>query len=240
MGKEIEQTGDEAEPVKKTFLQEWSGFIVFVVVMVFFRVAIADWNHVPSGSMRPTLIEGDRIWVNKLAYDVKVPYTDVVLKKVGDPRRGDIIVFYSPADGTRLVKRVVGLPGDRLSYANHTLYLNGSALGYAPLPSEGLDDSLEKERRQGYDFLIEQMPEHPHPVLHSQRILDREFTYTNWAVPEAHYLTLGDNRDNSRDSRFFNTVPRENIIGRTQSVVLSFDRDNYYLPRASRFFKGLP
>ena len=227
-----------AEKEEKTFLQEWSGFIVFVVVMVAFRVAIADWNHVPSGSMRPTLIEGDRIWVNKLAYDVKVPYTDVVLKTVSDPARGDIIVFYSPSDGTRLVKRIVGIPGDELRYANHRLFLNGQTLTYEPMGTEGLDESLETERRQGYQFLTENLPGHPHPVLHGRISVTGEFS--RWTVPEGYYVTLGDNRDHSRDSRFYDLVPRENIIGRTRSVVLSFNRDNYYLPRGSRFFKGLP
>ena len=112
-------------PEPKTFWEEWRGFIVFIVLMFAFRIAIADWNHVPSGSMRPTLIEGDRIWLNKLAYDVKVPYTNIVLKKVSDPLRGDIVVFKSPKNGTRLVKRIVGIPGDQISYDRHQMRLNG-------------------------------------------------------------------------------------------------------------------
>lgn len=232
--------GPTSAPEKKTFLQEWSGFLIFVIVMVFFRVTIADWNHVPSGSMRPTLIEGDRIWVNKLAYDVKVPYTDIVLKKNGDPQRGDIIVFNSPVDGTRLVKRIVGIPGDEITYANHQMFLNGKKVEYVPMDPDTLDLSLDKERRSGYGFFTEMLPGHPHPVLHSPSAPREVLAGRSFTVQPGEYVALGDNRDHSNDSRFWGTVPRANIIGRTRSVVLSFNRDNFYLPRASRFFISLP
>src|SRR6478735_9147129 len=92
--------------------REYRGFAVFVVLMVIFRSALADWNVVPTGSMKPTIIEGDRILVNKLAYDFKIPLTHISLHKFADPGRGDIVVFDSRAAATRLVKRVIGLPGD--------------------------------------------------------------------------------------------------------------------------------
>src|SRR5712671_1022116 len=92
--------------------REYRGFALFVVLMVVFRSSLADWNTVPTGSMKPTILEGDRIWVNKLAYDLRLPLTGVSLYRLADPQRGDIVVFDSKAADTRLVKRVIGLPGD--------------------------------------------------------------------------------------------------------------------------------
>src|SRR5471032_1761970 len=105
--------------------RDWRGFIIFLVIMFSFRSAIADWNDVPSGSMLPTILIGDRILVDKLAYDLKFPFTTVHLSTWGAPKRGDIVVFYSPADGVRLVKRVIGLPGDQISMQDNQLTING-------------------------------------------------------------------------------------------------------------------
>ena len=98
-----------------------------------FKSAIADWNIVPTGSMKPTILEGDRIFVNKLAYDLKIPYTTLHIATWGAPQRGDIVVFYSPVDGTRLVKRVVGIPGDSIAMRNNQLTINGEDIRYEPL-----------------------------------------------------------------------------------------------------------
>src|SRR5512142_486043 len=98
----------------KKWLRENRGFIVFLLLFGFFRTAIADWNPIPSGSMRPSLLEGDVVFVNRLAYDFKLPLTDVVLAHLGEPRRGDVVTFSSPRDGTRLIKRIAALPGDRV------------------------------------------------------------------------------------------------------------------------------
>src|SRR5438477_8160389 len=87
-------------------------FLICILLFGVFRSAVADWNPIPSGSMRPTLLEGDVVLVNRLAYDFKVPLTDVSLRELGDPKRGDIVTFSSPSDGTRLIKRLVALPGD--------------------------------------------------------------------------------------------------------------------------------
>src|SRR5258707_9239107 len=94
--------------------REYRGFTLFVILMVIFRSALADWNDVPTGSMKPTILEGDRILVNKMAYDLKVPFVGVSVIRRDGPERGDVIVFRCPANGGRMVKRVVGLPGDRV------------------------------------------------------------------------------------------------------------------------------
>src|SRR5512135_1654359 len=114
----------------KQWLRENRGFIVFIVLFGIFRTAIADWNPIPSGSMRPSLLEGDVVFVNRLAYDLKVPLTDVVLAHLGDPQRGDIVTFISPADGKRLIKRLVALPGDVVEMRDKQLFINGERAQY--------------------------------------------------------------------------------------------------------------
>ena len=105
-------------------------FLLFILLMMVFRSAIADWNDVPTGSMKPTIIEGDRILVNKMAYDLRVPFTHIPLLKRADPVRGDIIIFDSSAADKRLVKRVIGLPGEVIAMRNNRLIINGRQLAY--------------------------------------------------------------------------------------------------------------
>lgn len=113
--------------------QEIRPLLILALILFSIRSSLADWNDVPSGSMQPTILVGDRIFVNKLAYDLKVPFTTWHLAHWSDPQRGDIVVFYSPRDGTRLVKRVVGLPGDTVELRNDQLIINGQPVNYAPL-----------------------------------------------------------------------------------------------------------
>ena len=118
--------------------ERWRNFVrhdakpllITVLVLSAFRSAIADWNDVPTGSMKPTILEGDRVFVNKLAYDLKFPFTTWHLAQWDNPKRGDIVVFYSPLDGKRLVKRVVGLPGDRIELRNNRLLVNDAPVTY--------------------------------------------------------------------------------------------------------------
>src|SRR4051812_46566948 len=112
---------------------EIRGFLVILLIVSSMRSALADWNDVPTGSMKPTIQEGDRVVVNKLAYDLKVPFTTIEVFKWSDPKRGDIVVLFSPVDGVRLVKRVIAVPGDRVAMLNNQLYVNGVAAHVAPL-----------------------------------------------------------------------------------------------------------
>ena len=208
-------------------LKENRAFFVFLLLMSVFRSGIADWNVVPSGSMKPTIVEGDRILVNKLAYDVQVPFLYYSLKKLGDPKRGDIIVFDSKVADLRLVKRVIGLPGDTVEMIDNVLYINGQELQY---------DLLETHQNQ----LDEQ--EDLLGVVHIVRLNrsgSRLSSFEQAEVPEGFYLALGDNRDNSSDSRVIGFVPRDEIIGRAKKVVMSVDYENYYIPRGDRFWKTL-
>ena len=118
-------------PKLRSYLREHRAFLLFVLAFGLIRTAVADYNPVPSSSMHPNILEGDVVLVNRLAYNLKVPLTDVVLARLGDPRRGDIVTFSSPQDGRRLIKRVVGLPGDVVSMQDKRLLINGRPVGYS-------------------------------------------------------------------------------------------------------------
>jgi signal peptidase I len=218
--------------------REWvRPLLIILFVMLSFRSALADWNDVPTGSMKPTIFEGDRIFVNKLAYDLKVPFTRIHLLEWGEPERGDIVVLFSPDDGKRLVKRVVGEPGDQVVVRAGRLLLNGRPLHYQPLDPEGLD-ALDPHERSRFQFAREELGGVEHAVMIGRPPGHRD-DYGPVTVPDGHYFVMGDNRSQSRDSRFFSFVERERIVGRATAVVLSLDLERNYRPRWHRFFQSL-
>jgi signal peptidase I len=217
----------------------WKSWIFSILAALLvagsFKSAIADWNVVPSGSMNPTILEGDRIFVNKLAYDLKVPFTTRHLAEWSDPRRGDIVVFFSPQDGKRLVKRVVGLPGDAIALENNHLLVNGEEAVYEPVDQRNPGTPVDADQFR----VLEDLTGRKHPVLITPRQPALR-TFGPVTVPEGHYLMMGDNRDNSADSRYFGFVARERIVGRATAVVISLNILDRYQPRWERFFTQLP
>jgi signal peptidase I len=215
---------------------------VIVIVLTTFRSAVADWNDVPTGSMKPSIMEGDRIFVNKLAYGLKVPFTTIHLARWDTPRRGEIVVFFSPEDGTRLVKRVVGLPGDRIELRNNRLFINGKGVEYEPLKDGSIINSLSNNERGNYSYQVEELAGHPHPVMEAQADFNPYRWFGAITVPAGHYFVMGDNRDHSRDSRFDGVgfIPEDLIVGRSSRVAMSFDYERSFMPRWDRFFKPLP
>ncbi len=211
--------------------------VVIALIVFSIRSSLADWNDVPTGSMKPTILEGDRVFVNKLAYDLKVPFTTRHIVQWGNPQRGQIVVFYSPHDGQRLVKRVIGLPGDTVELRHNALILNGEPVDYRPLPQELLRD-VPVSDRAAQVFAGEQLPGRPHKVAAIPGVSARR-DFGPIVVPQERYFVMGDNRDNSFDSRYFGTVERKSIIGEATSVVLSFDTARHWLPRWHRFFSAL-
>lgn len=201
---------------------------LFIFLMVVFRSSFADWNTVPTGSMKPTIVEGDRIFVNKLAYDIKIPLTDVSLYSLSDPKRGDIIIFNSKAADERLVKRVIGLPGDVVAMTGNHLTINGIPAIYSDIRKEG-----------EWIYAVESIGALSHRVKFSIIRSSPVSSFSPTQVPEGKYLVLGDNRDNSADSRFIGFVPRGEISGRSTTVVMSLNYDHYYIPRPDRFFHTL-
>ncbi|MEO8426313.1 MAG: signal peptidase I [Verrucomicrobiota bacterium] len=221
------------------FWREWAKpMLIILLITGVFRSAIADWNDVPTGSMKPTILEGDRIFVNKLAYDLKIPFTTVHLTAWAHPKRGNIIVFFSPIDGIRLVKRVVGLPGDQIELRDNQLLVNGKQATYGPLDEHVLSQ-IRAEERPSYRFAAEEIEQRSHPVMSTPQ-LSALRSFTALKVPADSYFVMGDNRDNSKDSRYIGCIPRGMIVGQAKAVVLSVDPGNHYFPRWARFFSALP
>ena len=220
------------------FLRGWIVPIVLASLLATsVKSAIADCNVVPTGSMKPTIVEGDRIFVNKLAYDLKVPYTSWRLASWSDPKRGDIVVFYSPLDGGRLVKRIVGLPGDTIEMKKNRLFINQTPAQYELLSPDSKDITLPGNLSGDFVF-YEKFADLKHLLMITPHQLSPN-TFGPIVVPEAHYFMMGDNRDNSADSRYFGFVDRNLIAGQATAVVASFNPDRYYMPRLKRFFTKL-
>ena len=220
----------------KAWLSTNKRYIAFLLLFGMFRTAIADWNPIPSASMRPTILEGDVVFVNRIAYDLKLPFTDTILAHLGEPQRGDIVTFSSPRDGMRLIKRLVALPGDTVEMRDNRLLINGEAAEYASLGSE----SLAHVGQHGIAAVRES-----ESVAGSQRVvqwLPGSASRTNFGpitIPAAQYLMLGDNRDNSEDSRYIGLVPRERLIARAERILVSADIMDRWQPRFDRVWSRL-
>jgi signal peptidase I len=217
----------------------WGGCrsMVFMSAVVFpVRSILADWNVVPTGSMKPTILEGDVVFVNKMAYDLRVPFTLKRILRLEKPAHEDVVVFLSPVDGKRLVKRVVGCPGDTVEMREGRLYRNGQSVLsveelHHPFSQELEEDSHAVVRKEAGD-------RRPHWTLSlPDRSSVRSFGPVQ--VPSGEYFMLGDSRDNSFDSRFFGCVGGDRILGRAEGVLVSMDRRKMFEPRVARFFSRL-
>lgn len=214
-----------------SWLRENRAFLVFLLCFGFFRTAVADWNPVPTGSMRPTIVEGDVVLVNRLAYDLKLPLTDISIARLGEPQRGDIVTFSSPSTGTRLIKRVVALPGDVVEMRDEVLYINQQRASYEQFstlterlaPAVQVPATRAHERVAGHGRAVQFLP-----GVQARR------SFGPLVVPADHFFMLGDNRDNSEDSRFIGAVPRHLLIGRAERVLVSADITGSWLPRWGR------
>lgn len=217
----------EAALLRQPTWIEYSGSFFPVIALVFFlRSFLYEPFKIPSTSMVPTLLVGDLILVNKYTYGVRLPVLNKKIIEVGDPQRGDVMVFKYPKDMTQdYIKRVVGVPGDKITYENKRLTVNDKPVEYTAMDDYLEDESLEY--RQQYQ---ENLPNVKHRILtiKNRRTIDlagvdnfpnREacvYSYEKFTciVPEGNYFMMGDNRDNSADSRYWGFVPNKNIVGK--------------------------
>jgi len=231
-------TGPAKGPATGRVWREYRSFILLLVLMVGFRSAWADWVYVPSGSMNPTILEGDRLMVDKHAYGLRIPLTHRRLTAGEDPARGDIAVFDSPKDGISLVKRVIAVPGDTVMLEGEQLTVNGVQARYSAGEGSRVRELLVSTQTHRPIVLQEAGVGRLHDILllpdrPAQEILGPI------TVPQGEYFVLGDNRDNSADSRYVGFVPRANFVGRATSVAISLDPERHYLPRRNRLWVRL-
>lgn len=208
-------------------IKQFTSFLLTLAFALSIRWGVAEAYVIPSGSMQPTLLVHDHIFVNKWIYGVRVPFSSKWLVHFHKPQRGEVIVFKDPIHSSIfLIKRIVGIPGDEIRYTSNHLFINGVALEtHAPKSSQELlhfqelgMENLEIADDQ-HEHLIESVGGHDHAVLHRQGMDDREVGPL--IVPEDSLFVMGDHRDNSFDSRGWGFVPRENILGQAMFVWMS-------------------
>lgn len=216
-------TKQQAENVKEPILVEYArSFFPIVFIVLVLRSFLFEPFRIPSGSMMPTLLIGDFILVNKFTYGVRLPVINYKIIEIGEPERGDIVVFRYPKDPTvDYIKRVIGLPGDRIAYYNKKVYVNGKPMQQVSLGRyRGVGQGANMT---GAEHLTEELSLVDHSILVNRELPSIEGVYV---VPEGHYFVMGDNRDNSNDSRYWGTVPEENLVGRAFFIWMSWDWQN--------------
>ena len=203
-------------------INETRSLLPIVLIVLILRSFVAEPFQIPSSSMEPTLLVGDFILVNKFTYGIRLPVTRTKVLDLNEPKRGDVMVFFPPNDKRYFIKRVIGLPGDLIEYQNKQLFINGEL--QQTIVSE---DELDLLRRQ---LLQENLAGVEHAIYHTA---NRPSVSMRMLVKEGEYFMMGDNRDNSKDSRYWGTVPEENIVGKAFAIWMHW-KDWSSLPSFSR------
>jgi len=212
------------EPAREPVIVEYSRslFPVLLIVLLF-RSFLFEPFKIPSGSMIPTLLIGDFIVVNKFSYGIRLPVLNKKVFEVGEPKRGEVVVFRYPIDtSVNFIKRAVGLPGDTITYRDKQLFVNGEKVIQTPSGRFKSTDVKCTTPSTDAVLLDEQLGETSHKILLHNNSGGRN---GQWVVPEGHYFMMGDNRDRSNDSRAWGFVPEENLLGRAVGIWLNFDFD---------------
>ncbi len=231
----VKRAGVELAPPKEPVLVEYAkSFFPVIVIVLLLRSFLVEPFRIPSGSMMPTLLVGDFILVNKFTYGIRLPVTNQKVIEMGSPQRGDVVVFrYPQSPTTDYIKRVVGVPGDRIRYRNKLLYVNGEParqtnVGVYTGIGSGISQTGFLERR-------ETIGELEHAVLVNPLAPDyapncRVLARGEITLPEGHYFVMGDNRDNSNDSRCWGLVPEDYLVGKAFAIWMSWDGNRSGFP----------
>jgi signal peptidase I len=214
--------GTPAEQVHEPVVVEYArSFFPIIAIVLIVRSFLFEPFRIPSDSMMPTLLDGDFIFVNKFMYGLRLPVVNTRIVPIGEPHRGDVVVFRLPSDpSTNYIKRLVGLPGDRITVRGKQLYVNGKVV------TVEFDGIYAGHGATGAQIGLEHLGRVEHRVLFMPERITRDY---DAVVPEGHYFFMGDNRDNSRDSRFpeVGFVPADHLVGKAVRIWL-----NWNLPQA--------
>ena len=208
---------DDKEPLVVDYAR---AFFPVLAIVLGLRSFVAEPFRIPSSSMMPSLLIGDFILVNKFAYGLRLPITNTKFLPLGEPRRGDVVVFRPPHHPDEdWIKRIIGLPGDTVAYRDNTVYINGQPLQYRKVGIyAGTGQGMEAS---GATLLTEELPGRPHPVLEREDMPYFLQGEGEWKVPPGQYFVMGDNRDRSDDSRFWGTLPESQLRGRAFLIWLN-------------------
>jgi signal peptidase I len=216
----LKSRGEVFDEDKEPMLVEYArSFFPVVLIVLLLRSFIAEPFRIPSASMMPTLLIGDFILVNKFTYGIRLPVINKKVVEMNEPKRGDIVVFRYPKDpSVDYIKRVIGLPGDRVAYYYKKLHINGEPVNQV---SWGRYQGVgQGEDMTGHELLLEDLLGVEHSILIKNGAASAEGVYV---VPQGSYFVMGDNRDNSNDSRYWGTVPEENLVGKAFFIWMSWD-----------------
>ncbi|WP_096087262.1 signal peptidase I [Agaribacterium haliotis] len=217
------QSAIEAAAKEPTLIEYSKSFFPVLALVFVVRSFLFEPFQIPSESMLPALEVGDFIVVNKYSYGIRLPIVRTKVIDITEPKRGDVMVFFPPGDKRYFIKRVIGLPGDKIRYSNNTLWLNGE-----PVPNELLREEYSKPGE--WCFNVRGINQ-----VYREQLGDKSFEARkcsvpgslsregSWVVPEGHYFMMGDNRDNSRDSREWLFVPEQNIVGKAVAKWMHWD-----------------
>lgn len=228
------------------FLKEIKSLIIIIGIVFIFRSTVLNWYVIPSVSLLPTLKVGDHVVINKLSYGIMLPFMETRLLSWAQPQRGDIVVFKAPEseNGLTLIKRVVGMPGDTVTFTNGVLTINGIlAKEEAVSVDNPLDDAgIAENKNDYYVFQESGMSHFPHYAMRKSFGSMTEAEAQTWIVPPHKLLLIGDNRDNSKDGRFWGFMDEKNMYGRAFLISYStYNSANSWIPkfRNNRWFKEI-
>ncbi len=218
-GSALTDTRAQGEP---WYVEYSKSFFPVILAVLLLRSFLVEPFRIPSGSMMPTLLVGDFILVNKYTYGLRLPVINKKVVDIGEPHRGDVVVFRYPKDpSVDYIKRLVALPGDKLAYYNKILYINGQPMSQKPLGEyTGVGQGVQMS---GASLRLERLGSVTHKILVLPNLSGVQGEFT---VPPGQYFMMGDNRDNSNDSRYWGTVPEANLIGKAMIIWMSWDSSN--------------
>ena len=211
---QLESSGQEAPAGMELLIEYSRSFFPVLLFVLVIRSFIFEPFRIPSGSMMPTLVQGDYIFVKKYQYGLRLPVLEIKIIETGEPQRGDVVVFRLPSDTSiNYIKRVVGLPGDKIEYRRHRLFVNDELVETARDEDQPLHDRVPR--------FTESLGDREHSIL-----LEKDGSRPGdggYVVPAGHYFMMGDNRDRSKDSRFIGAIPESHLVGEAVRIWMHID-----------------